>query len=145
MCFHTHAYQISYSPVVRCFLCFRCSAKCRMDYKHCFIAHRNQPSQQSLTNCIDSHNAYVQQLHTTNAMLAEYYSDTLPTLMVDLEEIYTDLYQIATDVLYCGSDIMYAKVNQTNTPPIHMIQKTSQCSWVNHIFRLAIRRSVSTT
>lgn len=33
-----------------------------MDYKHCFMAHRQQPTQQTLTKYIDSHNAYVQQV-----------------------------------------------------------------------------------
>lgn len=39
--------------------------QCRMDYKHCFLAHRQQPTQQTLTKYIDSHNAYVQQVSGT--------------------------------------------------------------------------------
>lgn len=84
--------------------------KCRLDYKHCFIAHRNQPSQQSLTNCIDSHNTYVQQLHTTNAMLNEYYGETIPMLMAELEDIYAELCQIVADAIFNGSDIIASKV-----------------------------------
>lgn len=103
--------------------------KCRLNYKHCFIAHRNQPSQQSLTNCIDSHNAYVQQLHTTNAMLTEYYSETIPVLMADLEDIYADLCQIVSDAIFNGSDIIASKVNR-NYHALHQFN----CMRISNIY-----------
>ncbi|XP_055320022.1 uncharacterized protein LOC129577281 isoform X5 [Sitodiplosis mosellana] len=86
-------------------------AQCRMDYKHCFMAHRQQPSQQTLTNYIDSHNTYVQQLHTTNAMLEWYNIDTVPQLMQELEDIYSDLCGIVSEAIFNGADIISAKAN----------------------------------
>lgn len=74
------------------------------------MAHRQQPSQQTLTNYIDSHNAYVQQLHTTNAMLEWYNIDTIPQLMQELEEIYSDLCGIVSEAIFNGADIISAKV-----------------------------------
>lgn len=93
--------------------CF--SFQCRMDYKHCFMAHRQQPTQQSLTNYIDSHNAYVQHLHTTNAMLEFHHSETIPQLMQELEEIYTDLCGIVSEAIFNGADIISAKVNNNKS------------------------------
>lgn len=75
------------------------------------MTHRQQPTQQSLTNYVDSHNAYVQQLHTTNAMLNEYYGETIPQLMAELEDIYADLCSIVADAIFNGSDIIAAKVS----------------------------------
>lgn len=74
------------------------------------MAHRQQPSQQTLTNYIDSHNAYVQQLHTTNAMLEWYNIDTIPQLMQELEDIYSDLCGIVSEAIFNGADIISAKV-----------------------------------
>ncbi|XP_031637064.1 uncharacterized protein LOC116349649 isoform X3 [Contarinia nasturtii] len=86
-------------------------AQCRMEYKHCYIAHRQQPSQQTLTNYIDSHNAYVQQLHTTNSMLEWYNIETIPQLMQELEDIYSDLCGIVSEAIFNGADIISAKAN----------------------------------
>lgn len=83
-----------------------------MDYKHCFMTHRQQPSQQTLTNYIDSHNAYVQQLHTTNAMLEWYNIDTVPQLLQELEDIYSDLCGIVSEAIFNGADIISAKVRE---------------------------------
>ncbi|KAH8407449.1 hypothetical protein KR222_001353, partial [Zaprionus bogoriensis] len=74
-------------------------SKCRLDYKQCHVAHRQNPSQHSLTEYIDAHNAYVQQLHATNGMLEAYHGDTLPQLMQELEEIHNDLCNIVSDSL----------------------------------------------
>lgn len=74
------------------------------------MAHRQQPTQQTLSNYIDSHNAYVQQLHTTNAMLEWYNIETIPQLMQELEDIYTDLCGIVSEAIFNGADIISAKV-----------------------------------
>uniref|UniRef100_A0AAG5D3N8 Phorbol-ester/DAG-type domain-containing protein n=2 Tax=Anopheles atroparvus TaxID=41427 RepID=A0AAG5D3N8_ANOAO len=84
-------------------------SKCRIEYKQCYIAHRQSPSQQTLTQYIDSHNAYVQQLHATNAMLEAYHCETLPQLMQELEEIYGDLCNIVTDAVLQGAEAIAAK------------------------------------
>ncbi|EAT42175.1 AAEL006278-PA [Aedes aegypti] len=84
-------------------------SKCRIDYKQCFIAHRQNPTQLTLTQYIDSHNAYVQQLHATNAMLEAYHCETLPQLMQELEEIYNDLCNIVAEAVLQGAEAIAAK------------------------------------
>uniref|UniRef100_A0A182MQK9 F-BAR domain-containing protein n=1 Tax=Anopheles culicifacies TaxID=139723 RepID=A0A182MQK9_9DIPT len=84
-------------------------SKCRIEYKQCYIAHRQSPTQHTLTQYIDSHNAYVQQLHATNAMLEAYHCDTLPQLMQELEEIYNDLCNIVSEAVLQGAEAIAAK------------------------------------
>lgn len=84
-------------------------SKCRIDYKQCYIAHRQNPTQLTLTQYIDSHNAYVQQLHATNAMLEAYHCETLPQLMQELEEIYNDLCNIVAEAVLQGAEAIAAK------------------------------------
>lgn len=86
-------------------------SKCRIDYKDAYIAHRQNPTQQTLTQYIDSHNAYVQQLHATNAMLNEYHCETLPQLMQELEEIYSDLCTIVSEAVLQTAESISAKVS----------------------------------
>lgn len=81
-----------------------------MDYKQTYLSHRQNPTQHSLIEYIDSHNAYVQQLQATNAMLETYNVDTIPQIMQELEEIYGDLCSIVTDSVLQGSDVMASKV-----------------------------------
>ncbi|XP_037047870.1 uncharacterized protein LOC119082453, partial [Bradysia coprophila] len=87
-------------------------SKCRMDYKQCYMAHRQNPTQHTLTMYIDSHNAYVQQLHATNAMMETYHCDTIPQLMQELEEIYSELCAIVSDSVLRGADIISTKANE---------------------------------
>lgn len=61
-------------------------------------------------NYIDAHNAYVQQLHATNAMLETYNLETLPQLISELEDVYHDLCNIVADGLLVGADIISTKV-----------------------------------
>lgn len=84
--------------------------QCQIDYKHCFVSHLQKPTQQTLAKYIDSHNAYVQQLHTTNAMLKTYHCETIPQLMEELELIYTDLCNIVSEAIFNGADIISTKV-----------------------------------
>lgn len=90
--------------------------QCRLEYKQCHLAHRQNPSQHSLTEYIDAHNAYVQQLHATNGMLEAYHGDTLPQLMQELEEIHNDLCNIVADSLQQGADVIAAKVSLSTSP-----------------------------
>lgn len=77
------------------------------------MSHRSNPTQHSLTEYIDAHNAYVQQLHATNAMLEAYHCDTVPQLMQELEDIHNDLCSIIADAIQQGSDIIATKVRTT--------------------------------
>lgn len=89
------------------------SQQCRMDYKQCYIVHRQTPTPMSLTQYLDSHNAYVQQLHATNAMMETYHMDTIPQLTQELEEIYTDLCGIVAEGVLHSADAIANKVLHT--------------------------------
>ena len=82
-----------------------------MEYKQTYLSHRQNPTQHSLVEYIDSHNAYIQQLQATNAMLETYNIDTIPQIMQELEEIYSNLCSIVFESLIQGSDVITAKVN----------------------------------
>ncbi|XP_055380139.1 uncharacterized protein LOC129611176 [Condylostylus longicornis] len=84
-------------------------SKCRMDYKQAYVAHRQNPTQHTLAEYIDAHNAYVQQLHSTNAMLETYHCETIPQLMQELEEIYGDLCSIVAEAVLQGADVISSK------------------------------------
>lgn len=86
-------------------------SKCRIEYKQCFSAHRQNPTQHSLTQYIDSHNAYVQQLHATNAMLEAHNCETVPQLLQELEEIYTDLCNIVAEAIVLGAEAISTRVS----------------------------------
>lgn len=60
---------------------------------------------------IDSHNAYVQQLHATNAMLEAYNCDTVPQLLQELEEIYNDLCNIVAEAIVQGAEAISSRVS----------------------------------
>lgn len=66
--------------------------------------------QHSLTQYIDAHNAYVQQLHATNAMLEAYNCETVPQLLQELEEIYTDLCDIIAEAIVLGAEAVTTRV-----------------------------------
>ncbi|XP_030387407.1 uncharacterized protein LOC115634020 isoform X2 [Scaptodrosophila lebanonensis] len=103
-------------------------SKCRLDYKQCHIAHRQNPTQHSLTEYIDAHNAYVQQLHATNGMLEAYHGETLPQLMQELEEIHNDLCSIVAESLMQGADVIASKAADQAK---RYSSLTSQCSVVS--------------
>lgn len=83
-----------------------------MEYKQCYMFHRQSPTQNTLAKYIDSHNAYVQQLHATNAMMETYHCDTIPQLMQELEEIYSELCVIVSDAVLQGADVLSTKVSK---------------------------------
>jgi SH3 and cysteine-rich domain-containing protein 2 len=98
-------------------------SKCRIDYKQCYSAHRQNPTQHSLTQYIDSHNAYVQQLHATNAMLEAYNCETVPQLLQELEEIYTDLCNIVAEAIVQGAEAISTRVSASLLPLLGRVGK----------------------
>lgn len=98
-------------------------SKCRIDYKQSFSAHRQNPTQLSLTEYIDAHNAYVQQLHATNAMLEAYHCDTMPSLLQELEEIYNDLCNIVTEAIVQGAEGISARVSRCHMKHFLLMKK----------------------
>lgn len=61
---------------------------------------------------LDTHNAYVQQLHATNAMLEAYHMDTLPQLLQELEDIYNDLCTTVSDAVLQSTEVITGKVSK---------------------------------
>ncbi|XP_020717503.1 uncharacterized protein LOC101453779 isoform X1 [Ceratitis capitata] len=105
-------------------------AKCRLDYKQCYLSHRQNPTQLSLTEYIDAHNAYVQQLHATNAMLELYHCETVPQLMQELEEIHNDLCNIIAESILQGADVI---ANKASDQAKRYGALTIQCNTVSPI------------
>uniref|UniRef100_A0A336MTD3 CSON004880 protein n=1 Tax=Culicoides sonorensis TaxID=179676 RepID=A0A336MTD3_CULSO len=86
-------------------------SKCRIDYKQSYSVHRQNPTQHSLQQYVDAHNAYVQQLHATNAMLEAYHCETVPQLLLELEQIYDDLCNIMSETVLQGAEAISAKAS----------------------------------
>nr|XP_036223543.1 uncharacterized protein LOC106627125 isoform X2 [Bactrocera oleae] len=103
-------------------------SKCRLDYKQCYMSHRQNPTPLSLTEYIDAHNAYVQQLHATNAMLEIYHCETVPQLMQELEEIHNDLCSIIAESIQQGADVI---ANKASDQAKRYGSLTAQCGAVS--------------
>ncbi|KAL9912437.1 SH3 and cysteine-rich domain-containing protein isoform 4-T4 [Glossina fuscipes fuscipes] len=103
-------------------------SKCRLDYKQFYMSHRQNPTQHTLTEYIDAHNAYVQQLHATNAMLETYHCETVPQLMQELEEIHNDLYSIIADSILNGADCIANKASDQSKRYNNL---TAQCTSIS--------------
>ncbi|RVE54352.1 hypothetical protein evm_000837 [Chilo suppressalis] len=80
--------------------------KSRQDYRNAFLNYCNNPSPAALATYYDSHNAYVQQLTATNAMLDQYHKHTLPTILQELEEILTDVTTTVSDAICQNGEII---------------------------------------
>ncbi|XP_049823029.1 uncharacterized protein LOC109597113 isoform X3 [Aethina tumida] len=84
-------------------------AKCRQEYKNAYLSYLANPTSDSLSVYFNTHNAYVQQLHATNGMMEEYTKDTLPSLLKELEEIYTDLCGTVSEAVLQGSEVVASR------------------------------------
>ncbi|XP_073973558.1 SH3 and cysteine-rich domain-containing protein isoform X9 [Rhodnius prolixus] len=82
-------------------------SKLRQDYKTAFSNHCQSPnSQVTLAAYLDAHNAYVNQLHATNAMVDLYSKETLPELLQELEQVYSDLCTTLAEAVAQGAEII---------------------------------------
>ncbi|CAH1154321.1 unnamed protein product [Phaedon cochleariae] len=81
-------------------------AKCRQEYKNAYLSYLSSPSNDSLSAYFNTHNAYIQQLHATNGMMEEFGKNTLPSLLQELEEIYTDLCSTVTEAVLQGAEVV---------------------------------------
>ncbi|KAJ8976792.1 hypothetical protein NQ317_014135 [Molorchus minor] len=84
-------------------------AKCRQEYKNAYLSYLSTPSTESLSAYFNTHNAYIQQLHATNGMMEEYGKSTLPSLLQELEDIYTDLCSTVTDAVLQGAEVVSSR------------------------------------
>nr|CAH7722054.1 unnamed protein product [Callosobruchus chinensis] len=81
-------------------------AKCRQEYKNAYLSYLSAPSTESLSAYFNAHNAYVQQLHATNGMMEEFGKNSLPSLLQEIEEIYTDLCSTVTEAVLQGAEVV---------------------------------------
>ncbi|XP_050305292.1 uncharacterized protein LOC126742589 isoform X8 [Anthonomus grandis grandis] len=84
-------------------------AKSRQEYKNAYLTYLANPTTESLSAYFNAHNAYVQQLHATNGMMEEFGNSTLPSLLQELEEIYTDLCSTVTEAVIQGAEVVSSR------------------------------------
>ncbi|XP_076346314.1 uncharacterized protein LOC143244822 isoform X2 [Tachypleus tridentatus] len=87
-------------------------SKCHQDYSEAYTKLMTVRTHSQLAEYYDMHNAYVQQLHAANGMLEHYYSQTLPSLLEDLQEIYTDLSQTVSESIFSASSLLSTKARE---------------------------------
>ncbi|XP_034239679.1 uncharacterized protein LOC117644382 isoform X3 [Thrips palmi] len=83
--------------------------KARQDYKNAYMSYMASPNTAALASYFDAHNAYVTQLHATNGILEHFGTETLPTLMQELEDIYSDLCATMTDAALQGAEVISSR------------------------------------
>ncbi|KAK3915645.1 F-BAR and double SH3 domains protein 1, partial [Frankliniella fusca] len=85
--------------------------KARQDYKNAYMSYMASPNTAALATYFDAHNAYVTQLHATNGILEHFGTETLPSLMQELEDIYADLCATLTDAALQGAEVISSRVS----------------------------------
>uniref|UniRef100_T1JBE3 SH3 domain-containing protein n=1 Tax=Strigamia maritima TaxID=126957 RepID=T1JBE3_STRMM len=86
--------------------------KCYRDYSEAVQKLLTDQSSGNVAAYYSSHNAYVQQLHASNAMIDEYHCHILPQLLNELEDIYLDLSATVTKSITNCADIIAAKAHE---------------------------------
>ena len=84
--------------------------KCHVEYCHAFDAHASAPSAAAAAAVVEAHNTYVQQLRAANGMLEQYYRETLPQLLQELDDVYGDVGAVVAETMAQGAEIMAIKV-----------------------------------
>ncbi|XP_075235389.1 SH3 and cysteine-rich domain-containing protein isoform X1 [Lycorma delicatula] len=88
-------------------------AKCRQEYKTAYLLQMNSPnSTATLATYLDAHNNYVTQLHATNGMVDQYYHETLPQLLQELEDVYIDLCSTLSDSVLQGAEVISMRASE---------------------------------
>ncbi|GAB6026600.1 hypothetical protein CHUAL_013011 [Chamberlinius hualienensis] len=89
--------------------------KCCKEYDESYERLLMDRSPSAMEAYIDAHNAYVQQLHATNAIIDEYNNSTLPHLLEEMEEVYIDLSDTIARSILEGAEIIGSKAQEQNT------------------------------
>jgi len=84
-------------------------SKSHAEYRSAWTRHVEQQNPSSLAHYLDRHNNYVQQIHATNAMVDQYYMESLPMLLQELEDVYHDVSGVVLDSLTEGSSTIAQK------------------------------------
>jgi hypothetical protein len=83
--------------------------KCHDEYCMAFDFHAQHNNAASATALTEAHNNYVQQLHAANGMIDQYYRETLPELLQELDDVYHESSSVVAETLVQGADVMSLK------------------------------------
>ena len=93
-----------------------------MEYRKSWSNHVDQQDPHSLAKYLETHNAYVGQIHNINGMIDYYYEECLPHLLQEFDDVYHDVAGVVLDSLSEGSKKITEKVKMLNTVwPLNLI------------------------
>lgn len=87
--------------------------KCHEEYCGAYDVHAQQNTAASATTLTEAHNNYVQQLHAANGMIDQFYQETLPQLLQELDDVYHDVSAVVAETLVQGADIHALKAGES--------------------------------
>ncbi|CAM1332317.1 Uncharacterised protein g10840 [Pycnogonum litorale] len=99
--------------------------KCYKEYEETYHKVLENRNHTQLGAYYDAHNRYVQQLHATNGMNEEYYNQTLPSLMEELEDIYVSLSESVSTAVCGAAEILKVK-SEEQVARYEMIHNTGK-------------------
>merc|ERR1719189_2249942 len=98
------------------------TTKSHIDYRKSWTNHVEQQDPHSLAKYLESHNAYVGQIHNVNGMIDYYYEDCLPHLLQEFDDVYHDVADVVLDSMSEGSK----KITEKTENMTARWQKTSE-------------------
>lgn len=88
--------------------------QCHDDYCLAFDMYVTQGSPATYSSLVEAHNNYVQQLHAANGMVDQYYTEILPLLLQELDDVYHDVSAVMAETLVRGGEVISVKVWVSN-------------------------------
>lgn len=90
-------------------------SKCHGEYRAAWGTHMEKHQPTTLASYLEAHNAYVGQVHGVNGMIDQYYVESLPHLLQELDDVYHDVSAVVLESLTEGSNKITEKtLNITN-------------------------------
>merc|ERR1719211_876970 len=98
------------------------TTKSHIEYRKSWTNHVDQQDPHSLAKYLETHNAYVGQIHNVNGMIDYYYEDCLPHLLQEFDDVYHDVADVVLDSMSEGSK----KITEKTENMTARWQKTSE-------------------
>merc|ERR1719159_1235288 len=98
------------------------TTKSHIEYRKSWTNHVDQQDPHSLAKYLETHNAYVGQIHNVNGMIDYYYEECLPYLLQEFDDVYHDVAEVVLDSLSEGSK----KITEKTENMTARWQKTSE-------------------
>merc|ERR1719189_596378 len=98
------------------------TTKSHIEYRKSWTNHVEQQDPHSLAKYLETHNAYVGQIHNVNGMIDYYYEDCLPHLLQEFDDVYHDVADVVLDSMSEGSK----KITEKTENMTARWQKTSE-------------------